>query len=108
MVLNLSDDLQAALRYYDMADNWYDLYKAYEAVLSHYYPVGNKEKHRKKGAEKMLVSLGFTPQELSDLSQSPQPHRHYTTPAQPVLTFQEAKALTRRIIEAAVQASCSP
>jgi hypothetical protein len=109
MIHGLSDHLRAALRYYDMADNWYDLYKAYEAVLSHLYPLGkHTEQQRKKASIKTLRGLGFTDKELSDLSESAQPHRHYTTPARPILNFHDAKALTRRIIDAVLHASCGP
>lgn len=102
MIHGLSDDLRAALRYYDMADNWYDLYKSYEAVLSHLNP------RNEARAKDKLKKLGFTHDELKGLKGSAQHHRHHKTDASNDFTFPEAKALTRRIIDAVLQSSHSP
>lgn len=94
---SLSDNMRAALQYYDRADNWHDLYKAYEAVLSHLHPRSDTK------AKEKLKSLGFTDRELTGLSGSPQHFRHHKTRAPLIFNFAEAKALTRRIIDAVLQ-----
>jgi len=101
-IQGLSDDLRAALSYYDMADNWYDLYKSYEAVLSHLNP------RNEARAKDKLQKLGLTYHELRGLKGSAQHHRHHETDAPNDFTFHEAKALTRRIIDAVLQSDRSP
>jgi hypothetical protein len=102
LIEDLSDDLRSALRYYDMADNWYDLYKSYEAVLSHLNPRNDAR------AMDKLKKLGFTHQELKGLKGSPQHYRHHKTDAPLVFNLNEAKALTRRILDAVLQSGPGP
>jgi hypothetical protein len=84
------NQLEAALDYYSRADNWYDLYKAFEALENH---VGGKQK---------IKSLGVIKRNVDDFAMSAQQVRHHESKHKPsrVFNLREGRQFVASIIRA--------
>lgn len=83
-------DLRAALEHFERADNWHDLYKAFEAIEDH---VGDRDKMR---------MLGVTRRDINDFALSAQLARHHRPNGVPsrVLTLSEGREFVAKLIRA--------
>jgi hypothetical protein len=82
----VSGDLVDALEHFDRADNWYDLYKAWEAVSQ--FAGGRKKINVDDLSNKMINDLGETINH----------YRHHRSKSSPKMGFVEARALVGRMI----------
>lgn len=83
-------DLLGALEHFERANNWHDLYKAFEALTRH---VGRRDK---------LKMLGATQRDIDDFAMSAQIARHHKPSGIPlrVFTLAEGRDFVRRLIRA--------
>jgi hypothetical protein len=85
-------DLKAALEHYSRADNWYDLYKSFEAV-------------RKKG-DSTLEKLGVGQSELSNFRGTANKFRHHRgkSPPKRELSLREGRTLVATLLKGKMEA----
>lgn len=83
-----SGDLADALEHFDRADNWYDLYKALEAVIKF---AGGRENIKVDG-----LSINM----IKDLKETINYYRHHRPKSSPKMDFREARALVGQMINA--------
>jgi hypothetical protein len=104
--LALTDgEVANALRYLARADNWSDLYKAFEVLE---YSLGTRKLRRgksqrsKKGGRKQITTRKWaTKAEVDDLAGNINQHRHHGQPyVGGALSFDDARKLLRRIMRA--------
>lgn len=89
-------DLLAALEHYSRADNWYDLYKAFEAIEDH---VGHRSQ---------ISTLGVSGRAVSDFGMSAEIARHHKPSGKPkrVLTFAEGRQFVAFLLRACLAQEC--
>jgi hypothetical protein len=86
----LNNNLAAALEHFNRADNWHDLYKAFEAIGLH---VGGRD---------AMLTFGVTRREIDNFALSAQQIRHHRPGARPrnTLNLEEGRQLVARLIRA--------
>lgn len=81
-------NVRAALEHFERADNWHDLYKAFEAIEDH---VGGRDN---------LRALGVTRRDITDFAMSAQLARHHRPNGVPsrVFTLSEGRGFVSKLI----------
>ena len=87
---NIGNNLATALEHFNRADNWHDLYKAFEAIEDH---VGGRD---------AMANFGVTRSEINNFAASAQLIRHHNSTARPRirLNFDEGRQFVARLIRA--------
>jgi hypothetical protein len=85
-----SGNLLEALEHFSRADNWHDLYKAFEAITAHW------------GGRPAIQAHGFSRRDIDDFAMSAQPARHHKATSTPshILSLAEGQQFVRKLLRA--------